>query len=106
MSSTPRAPMPETVQTTAPAHDGGATGPAEAGLSPMTDKPDGAEHELEQGMTPVVPTTMRSHPVVEGDPESGDTVGSCAKMEPTARRAEQASGSPEEGGARVQKDSR
>ena len=86
------------------AHDDSAIGPAEASPSPMTDNSNGAGHELEQGMEPVVSTTMRSHPVVEGDPESGDTVGLRAKMEPTVRRAEQAPGSPEECGARAQKD--
>ena len=97
--------MPATVQMTAPAHDDGAIDPVEAGPWPMTDNSDGAGHELEQGIKPVVPTTARSHPVVEGDPESGDTVGSRAKMEPTFQRVEKASGSPGEGGARVQKDS-
>ena len=57
-------------------------------------------------MKPAAPTTVRSHPVMEGpgDPGSGDTVGLRAKTEPTDRRAEQAPGSPEEYGARVQKD--
>ena len=47
----------------------------------------------------------RLHLVVEGNSESRDTVDSHAKMESTAQRAEQAFGSPEEGGSCVQKDS-
>ena len=75
-----------------------------AGCGDQASAQGGAERELEQDVKPVTPTTMRSHPVVKEDPESGDSVGSRAKMEPTAQRAEQAFGSPEEGGARAQKD--
>jgi hypothetical protein len=85
---------------------GGAIPPASPPRfpSPMADRLGGAERELEQDMKPATPTMMRSHSVVKDGSESEDSAGSRAKMEPTVRRAEQAPGSPEECGARAQKD--
>ena len=53
-------------------------------------------------------TAVRSHPVMEGNSESGDTVDLRAKMESTDRREsdrQNGVGSPEEGGSCIRKDS-
>ena len=52
-------------------------------------------------------TAVRSHPVMEGNSESGDTVDLRAKMESTDRREsdrQNGVGSPGEGESRVRKD--